>query len=105
MTGRPRTPWNRTVIYECHVKGMTMRRTRTCPSAAGHATSGSRASRCSEHLRSLGVTAVELLPVHHASRASRGSRERGLINYWGYNSIGYFAPDARFATRRSAARR
>ena len=53
-----------------------------------------------EHLRSLGVTAVELLPVHHFVD-DKFLLDKDLSNYWGYNSIGYFAPAARYATRRS----
>src|SRR6476619_2725898 len=55
-----------------------------------------------DHLLSLGVTAVELLPIHHMV-TERRLAELGLINYWGYSSIGFFAPDVRFATQNSAA--
>jgi isoamylase len=92
----PRTPWNRTVIYECHVKGLTMLH----PDVPEHLRGkylGLASEPIIEHLRSLGVTAVELLPVHHAASELQLA-ERGLTNYWGYNSIGFFAPDARFAS-------
>jgi glycogen operon protein len=93
---RPAVPWNRTLIYECHVKGMTIRH----PEIAERLR-GTYLGLCSdpilEHLLSLGVTAVELLPIHHFVN-DRHLVERGLTNYWGYNSIGFFAPDARYAT-------
>lgn len=92
----PEVPWSRTVIYECHVKGMTMRH----PEIPG-ALRGKYLGLCSEpiidHLKSLSVTAVQLLPVHHAA-SERMLVERGLSNYWGYNTIGFFVPDSRFAT-------
>jgi glycogen operon protein len=92
----PRTPWHRTVIYECHVRGMTMLHPEV-PERLRGTYLGLATDPVIEHLRALGVTAVELLPVHH--RITEGELEaRGLTNYWGYNSIGYFAPDARFAT-------
>ena len=97
-TDRPlNTPWNRTIIYECHVKGMTMRN----PNVPEHLR-GTYLGLCSEpmleYFTSLGVTAVELLPVHQFV-VDRHLAERGLTNYWGYNSIGYFAPDVRYAAR------
>ncbi|AHG89780.1 glycogen debranching enzyme GlgX [Gemmatirosa kalamazoonensis] len=95
----PRTPWNRTVIYECHVKGMTARH----PGVPAHLR-GTYLGLCSDaildHFTSLGVTAVELLPVHQFLD-DRHLVERGLRNYWGYNTIGFFAPDARYGTARS----
>ncbi|MDQ3997902.1 MAG: alpha-amylase family glycosyl hydrolase, partial [Gemmatimonadota bacterium] len=90
-------PWNRTIIYECHVKGMTMLH----PEVPDHLR-GTYLGLCSdplvEHFVSLGVTALELLPVHQFV-VDRHLAERGLTNYWGYNSIGYFAPDVRYSTR------
>jgi glycogen operon protein len=90
-------PYNRTIIYECHVKGMTQRHPRVPP-----ALRGTYLGLCSdpmiEYFQSLGVTALELLPVHQFV-VDRHLAERGLTNYWGYNSIGYFAPDVRYATR------
>jgi len=87
---RPQIPWNRTVIYEAHVKGMTMLH----PEVPQHIR-GTYLGLCSDpiidHLRSLGVTALELLPVHHFVD-DRTLFDRGLRNYWGYNSIGFFAP-------------
>jgi glycogen operon protein len=92
----PRTPWNRTVIYECHVKGMTALHPGVDPAMRGTYL-GLASDAILDHLRSLGVTAVELLPVHHFL-IDRVLAERGLSNYWGYNSIGFFAPDVRYST-------
>jgi isoamylase len=90
-------PYNRTIIYECHVKGMTMRHPDVPP-----ALRGTYLGLCSppmlEYFRTLGVTALELLPVHQHV-IDRHLAELGLTNYWGYNTVGYFAPDVRFATR------
>ena len=93
---RLQIPWSRTLIYECHVRGMTMRH----PDIPGHLRGtylGLASEPVIDHLKSLGVTAVELLPVHHAISERRLS-ELGLQNYWGYSSIGFFAPDPRYAT-------
>ena len=91
----PRTPWDRTVIYECHVKGTTM-----LHPDVPRALRGTYLGLCSEpmlrHLRELGVTAVELLPIHQKAAEPRLTA-LGLVNYWGYSPIGYFAPDVRFA--------
>ncbi len=92
----PRTPWSRTVIYECHVKGMTIRHP-DVPEPLRGTYLGLATDPILDHLLGLGVTAVELLPVHHAV-TERLVAERGLTNYWGYNTIGYFAPDVRYAT-------
>ncbi|HEY7530578.1 MAG TPA: glycogen debranching protein GlgX [Gemmatimonadota bacterium] len=92
----PRTPWNRTVIYECHVRGMTIRHP-SVPEPLRGTYLGLASEPVIEHLQRLGVTAVELLPVHQ-SVPERELVERGLTNYWGYNTIGFFAPDVRYAT-------
>ncbi len=92
----PRTPWNRTVIYECHVKGMTMLHPEVPESLRGTYL-GLATDPMLDHFLSLGVTAVELLPVHHFV-TERRLHELGLVNYWGYQSIGFFAPDVRYAT-------
>jgi isoamylase len=92
---RPRTPWDRTVIYECHVKGMTMLHPEV-PKELRGTYLGLSSEPVIRHLRSLGVTAVELLPVHQEASEPRLAA-LGLVNYWGYSSIGYFAPDVRFA--------
>ncbi len=90
-------PYNRTIIYECHVKGMTIRQPYVPPQLRG-----TYLGLCSdpmiEYFQTLGVTALELLPVHQFV-VDRHLAERGLTNYWGYNSIGFFAPDVRYATR------
>jgi glycogen operon protein len=92
----PRTPWNRTVIYEAHVKGMTMLHP-DVPETIRGTYLGLATDSIVDHLLSLGVTAIELLPVHHFV-TERRLAELGLFNYWGYASIGFFAPDVRYAT-------
>jgi len=92
----PRTPWNRTVIYEAHVKGMTMLHP-DVPEPIRGKYLGLATDPVVDHLLSLGVTAIELLPVHHFV-TERRLAELGLVNYWGYGSIGFFAPDARYAS-------
>jgi glycogen operon protein len=96
----PRTPWSQTVIYELHVKGVTARH----PGVPRHLRgtyAGLVAPAALAHLRSLGVTAVELMPIHH-SLDDQHLVERGRANYWGYNSIGFFAPEVRYASSRRA---
>ena len=94
---QPNIPYNRTIIYECHVKGMTIRHP-DVPAALR----GKYLGLCSEpmldYFKSLGVTSIELLPVHQHV-VDRNLAERGLTNYWGYNSVCFFAPDVRFAMR------
>jgi isoamylase len=92
---RPATPATETLIYETHVKGFTARH----PGVPEHLRGTYAGLACDaaiEHLLSLGVTAVELLPVHHIGHEGFVV-ERGLANYWGYSSIGYFAPHAGYA--------
>ncbi|MGA2319377.1 MAG: glycogen debranching protein GlgX [Solirubrobacteraceae bacterium] len=90
-----RTPWSDTVIYETHVRGFTMRHPEVREDLRG--TYGGLASAPAiEYLASLGVTAVELLPIHHIADESF-LHERGLSNYWGYSSIGYLAPHSSYA--------
>jgi glycogen operon protein len=91
-----RTPWDRTVIYELHVHGFTARHP-DIPKELRGTYAGLATPAAIEHLQHLGVTAVELLPVHHFIR-DKHLIDRGLTNYWGYNSIGFFAPDIRYAT-------
>jgi isoamylase len=92
---QPRRPWSETVIYEMHVKGFTM-----CNEAVRSDLRGTYAGLASEpairYLTELGVTAVELLPIHHIAD-ERHLIEKGLANYWGYSSIGFFAPHAAYA--------
>jgi glycogen operon protein len=92
----PRTPWNRTVIYETHVRGLTMQHPGV-PQQHRGTYLGLASDPIVDHLLTLGVTAVELMPVHHFV-ADRELVERGLTNYWGYNSIGFFAPHVGYAT-------
>ena len=92
----PRTPLHETLIYEMHVKGFTAR----MPGVPEHlrGTYAGLANRAAtDYLRELGVTAVELLPIHHFVHDGH-LLERGLRNYWGYNSIGFFAPHAEYAS-------
>jgi glycogen operon protein len=92
---RPRTAWNETVIYEIHVKGFTKRLEGVREDLRG--TYGGLASEPAiDYLKALGVTAVELLPVHQI--VDEGFlHERGLTNYWGYSTIGYLAPNAQYS--------
>ncbi len=92
----PRVPWSRTVIYEAHVKGLTMRHPDVPPDLRGTYL-GVAAEPVIDHLTTLGVTALELLPVH-AFVSERRLSQLGLSNYWGYNSLAFFAPDARYAS-------
>jgi isoamylase len=91
----PRHPWSETIIYETHVKGFTKLNERVREDLRG-TYAGLASDSAIEYLVSLGVTAVELLPIHHiADEPHLG--ERGLTNYWGYSTIGYFAPHALYA--------
>ncbi|MEG6510229.1 glycogen debranching protein GlgX [Methyloligella sp. 2.7D] len=93
---RPCLPWNETVIYEAHVKGLTARRS-DIPEAIRGTFLGLAEPQIIEHLSRLGVTAIELLPVQ-AFVNDRILVDQGLSNYWGYNSIGFFAPASRYLT-------
>ncbi len=91
-------PWDETVIYELHVKGFTQRHPDVPPALRGtYAGLGHPAAI--DHLRRLGVTAVELMPVHQFVHEGH-LLDRGLRNYWGYNTIGYFAPHDEYAASR-----
>ncbi len=92
---RPKTPWSDTVLYELHVRGFTMRHP-GIPEELRGTYAGLAHPAAISHLTRLGVTAVELLPVHQFAHEDHLLR-RGLRNYWGYNSIGYFAPHAGYA--------
>ena len=95
----PKTPWHKTVIYETHVRGFTMRH----PDVPEHlrGTYAGLATKASiKHLLKLGVTAVEIMPVHHHVD-DRHLVEKGRTNYWGYNSLNYFSPDMRYAAAKS----
>jgi glycogen operon protein len=91
----PRTPLQETIIYEAHVKGFTKLYERI-PEALRGTYAGLASDEAIEYLRDLGVTAVELLPIHHIIDESF-LVDRGLTNYWGYSSIGYFAPHSEYA--------
>jgi isoamylase len=95
----PRIPWHKTLIYEMHVKGFTMRHP-DVPEKLRGSYAGVASEAAIQHLLSLGVTAVELMPVHHHVD-DRHLGERGLHNYWGYNSLAFFAPDLRYASQHS----
>jgi isoamylase len=95
---RLNTPWHRTVIYELHVKGFTARH----PGIPEHMRGTYEAlttDAALEHLTGLGVTAVELMPIHHHTD-DRHLVDRGATNYWGYNTLSFLAPDLRYSTRR-----
>ena len=92
----PRTPYHETLIYEAHVRGLTLRHPEIPP-----AQRGTYAGLChpaiTEHLQRLGVTAVELMPVHQFV-PEQALAARGLTDYWGYNTIGFFAPHNRYCS-------
>ena len=90
-----RTPWHETVIYELHVKGFTIQHPDVPPRYRG-TYAGLATEPVIQHLKQLGITAVELMPVH-SFISDRHLAENGLANYWGYNSIGYFAPHAGYS--------
>ncbi|HUG89400.1 MAG TPA: alpha-amylase family glycosyl hydrolase, partial [Planctomycetaceae bacterium] len=91
----PHTPWNNTVIYEAHVKGFTMRHPGV-PEPQRGTYAGLASEAAVSYLRDLGVTAVELLPVHHHVD-DRHLVDSGLSNYWGYNTLSFFAPEPTYA--------
>jgi glycogen operon protein len=93
-----RIPLEETILYEVHVKGLTARHPDVPPALRG-TYAGLASPAVIDYLQALGVTAVELLPVHQFV-ADKHLVERGLTNYWGYNSIGFLAPDVRYARGR-----
>jgi isoamylase len=97
--GRKHVPWDDTIIYETHVRGYTKRH----PAVQEHLRgtyAGLATKDVLDYIKSLGVTSVELLPIHTFINESH-LLEKGLTNYWGYNSIGFFAPDPRYASNRA----
>ncbi|HKM53489.1 MAG TPA: glycogen debranching protein GlgX [Isosphaeraceae bacterium] len=92
----PMVPWHKTLIYEVHVKGFT-KRLSGVPEKLRGSYAGLASEASIQHLRALHVTAVELLPVHYHVD-DRFLTEQGRVNYWGYNTLGFFAPDPRYAT-------
>jgi glycogen operon protein len=93
--GRRVVPRDNTILYELHVKGFTKLHP-AIPEAQRGTYAGLGTKEVTDYIRSLGVTSVELLPVHTFINDSQ-LLEKGLTNYWGYNSIGFFAPDPRYA--------
>jgi glycogen operon protein len=91
----PNIDWHDMVVYEVHVRGFTMQHPDVPPALRG-TYAGLASAPVIEYLKRLGVTTIELLPVH-TFVDDRQLVERGLRNYWGYNTIGYFAPDARYS--------
>jgi isoamylase len=92
----PRTPYHETVIYEAHVRGLTLRHP-DVPQQQRGTYAGLAHPAVIEHLRALGVTAVELMPVHQFV-PEQPLIARGLTNYWGYNTIGFLAPHNRYSS-------
>jgi len=92
-----RTQWDMTVIYEAHVKGLTVRHPGIPPERRGTYL-GLAHPAAINHLKTLGVTAIELMPVHQFAH-DLYLLKRGLHNYWGYNTIGFFAPHSEYSTR------
>lgn len=88
-------PYHKTIIYEAHVKGLT-KLNQQIPEAIRGTYAGIAHPATIKHLKALGITAIELMPVHHFI-VDHHLSERGLTNYWGYNTIGFFAPDARYS--------
>jgi len=91
---RPRVPWDQVIFYETHVRGYTKRHP-AVPQALRGTFAGLGEQAVIEHFKSLGVTSIELLPIHTFVNDSN-LLEKGLTNYWGYNTIGFFAADPRF---------
>jgi glycogen operon protein len=93
--GRKIIPWDQTILYETHVKGFTKCHP-DVPEDIRGTYAGFGTAPVIDHLQKLGITAVELLPIHTFVNDSH-LLEKGLVNYWGYNTIGFFAPDPRYA--------
>ena len=92
----PKTPWHKTAIYELHVKGFT-RLHPEVPEPLRGTYKGLASKPMIAHMKDLGITAVELMPVHHHVH-DRHLLQKKLSNYWGYNTLSYFAPGIRFAS-------
>ena len=90
----PKVPWDRTIIYEAHLRGFTKQHP-AVPEALRGTFAGMNTQEVIDYIRALGVTSVELLPIH-AFIDDRHLLDQGLVNYWGYNSIGFFAPQPRY---------
>ena len=87
-------PWDQTIVYETHVRGYTMRHP-AVPEALRGTFSGLMVTEVIDHIRSLGVSSVELMPIH-AFVQDQHLLESGLRNYWGYNTLGFFAPHSSY---------
>ena len=98
----PATPWEDSVIYELHVRGFSKRHPGV-PEAHRGTYAGLASDAALSHLQRLGITAVSLLPVHHFIDEERLAR-MGLRNHWGYNSLGFFCPEPRYANESSDGR-
>jgi len=94
----PKTPWSQSVIYELHVKDATVRHPEVDPDQRG-TYAGLASPAMINYFTGLGITAIELLPVHHHVDEWM-LRDKGLVNHWGYNTIGFFAPDSRYGSGR-----
>jgi isoamylase len=92
----PKIPWHDTIIYETHVKGLTIQHPEV-PNGLRGTYAGISSEPILEYLSALGVTAVELMPVHHHVD-DRHLVDRRLTNYWGYNTLSFFAPDVRYCS-------
>ena len=95
----PKIPWHKTLIYETHVKGLTKLHPEI-PKEIRGTFAALTLDPVIRHLKSLGVTAIELMPVHHHID-DRHLVERGLTNFWGYNTLSFFAPDLRYVSSSS----
>jgi len=95
---RPNVPWDDTVIYELHLRGFTQQHPDIPPRLRG-TYAGLAHPAAIDYLRTLGITAVELLPIHHFVSEPELQR-RGMRDYWGYNSIGFFAPHEAYSSRK-----
>jgi glycogen operon protein len=98
---RPSFPAHETVIYEAHIRGMTMLHP-DVPEALRGTYAGMASPPIIEHLHKLGITTLELMPVHYFVQ-DRHLLDKGLKNYWGYNSLGFFAPDSSYASNPAQA--
>ncbi|MEL6814443.1 MAG: glycogen debranching protein GlgX [Cyanobacteria bacterium J06598_3] len=93
----PHTPWNETIIYEMHVKGFTQQQPKV-PKRLKGTYAGLAHPAAIKHLKSLGITAVELMPVHHFHATPGYLVSKELSNYWGYDSLNYFAPHSGYSS-------
>ncbi|PMS31669.1 glycogen operon protein [Trinickia symbiotica] len=96
---RIRVPWDRTIIYETHVRGYSKRHPALAPELRG-TFEGLGQKQIVDYVKSLGVTCIELMPIHAFANDSH-LLDKGLTNYWGYNTIGFFAADPRYFARSS----